>query len=543
MRSLALILFVCPLVLHAHGSDHLDRATGFDDCPLQPPREEDGGSLPNWWTDSEIYAWQQICAGKVADMSFAPQGVDDGLSCQAQKEGEEWGTNRLLSSRFLMQVSSTTPWTDIPAKRSIVIRCARIADELNLEDARIAPSLWLENTRFDRDVDLSSARVSGNFSLFDSVVSGALLLRSTRIDDNLFLQRGIFGQMLAEGMTVGGSLAMGTGFYPMGADISRAKIGGSVNVEGSDFEGEFDGTGIEVSQSVFLRGGARFAEVDLTRAKIRGNLQIQGSTFTSDVDLTEAKIDDALMLRRAGFETRWEYPSTLDLRNAEVGALQATLPYTNLEGAVHSWRRVDAGGVYEPLPVDLTNFTYERLGTYGEVPHDDLSRVRVERLILWTEQSRTAWGGDDGYAPQPYMQLANVLRRMGAEAAADKVDYARMVHRMGTRENWWQVGLDFLSRYIVGFGIHPARALWWFLGLVGLGVIISYRVPAFSETGTATRFWYSLNNALPLVPLSKDLEELEGQEPGWVANFFTFQKIAGFALATVLVGALTLLGG
>ena len=64
------------------------------------------------------------------------------------------------------------------------------------------------------------------------------------------------------------------------------------------------------------------------------------------------------------------------------------------------------------------------------------------------------------------MQLALTLRGMGAEAAAEAVDYARLMHRLETRDNWWQTTIDQVSRLIVGFGVYPERALLWMLGFV-----------------------------------------------------------------------------
>ena len=162
------------------------------------------------------------------------------------------------------------------------------------------------------------------------------------------------------------------------------------------------------------------------------------------------------------------------------------------------------------------------------------------------------------YGPQPYRQLAEVLRAQGAEAQADRVDFARLEHRRATRfgdavTTWdtmvaafrWTV--DTAALVFVGFGVYPGVALGWFLLLVGAGMVVGRASPELRERTAWTRLWYSLENALPLIEPSGRFAGITHLGPGGrstrVANFFQFQKVAGFVLATVLVGALTLLGG
>jgi hypothetical protein len=56
------------------------------------------------------------------------------------------------------------------------------------------------------------------------------------------------------------------------------------------------------------------------------------------------------------------------------------------------------------------------------------------------------------------------------------------------------------------------------------------------------KFWYSLENALPLVEFSAQHNSVE-HERRWVEIWFHVQKAMGFVLATVLIGALSLLAG
>jgi hypothetical protein len=125
--------------------------------------------------------------------------------------------------------------------------------------------------------------------------------------------------------------------------------------------------------------------------------------------------------------------------------------------------------------------------------------------------------------PQPYSQLAKVLRQSGAAEGATLVEIARedALTEYG--------GLSFSSRFwryalrvTIGYGYRPLLALWWILLFVSLGTVLfgwGYRArlitptdesayAAFVRTGAPpphyppfTSFVYSLENFLPVVEL------------------------------------------
>lgn len=147
--------------------------------------------------------------------------------------------------------------------------------------------------------------------------------------------------------------------------------------------------------------------------------------------------------------------------------------------------------------------------------------------------------------------MESVLRGMGAERAADQVAYARHLDRLGSYGtgvlDWWYWGWEQVSRWVVGFGVYP----FWVLGWVSLFVLVgtlSARGTLMNGTATSVRradwldcFWYSVENVLPLVEPSREDGKLVHRH-WWTRFFFPFQKVMGFILATILVGALTLMG-
>ena len=193
------------------------------------------------------------------------------------------------------------------------------------------------------------------------------------------------------------------------------------------------------------------------------------------------------------------------------------------------------------VPTDLTGFTYNRFGGLLVSSGKGMGEETAKKLIQWIEAQH-----DHGthYDPQPYEQLAKVLRDAGAEEKAKAIRYAKFEHKsrhdnqMGEWESAWLEA----QRLLVGYGVYPFRVLYWFGGLVGIGALLAF----FSADRNVRRFpyplWYSLENALPLIDLNHAFNSADHGKR-WLSSFFHLQKLAGFLFATILVGALSLLGG
>ncbi len=390
---------------------------------------------------------------------------------------------------------------------------SRFAGHFNADRLAVDGGLFMRGGAEFVDVDLVGARVGGTMTTIGSRFSGLLN---------------------ADRLIVGGSLLLRGKAEFAAVDLVSARVGSNLETDGSRFAGHFDANRILVGGSMYLRAGAEFTTIDLVEADIAGHLQFQGSDFNGRVDATGAEIGELVFGRRAT-DARWGEDVSLILRNVETGALQARMP--------ESFVREDGSRV----PLDLAGFRYDRLGGLGSGIEHDLSRVDVASLIDWIEGPLPGGGDpDDGYAPQPYRQLAQTLRAMGAEEQADAVAYARHLHRARSRPDtawgWIEWSGDQTLRALAGFGIHPFRVLWWFAGLVVIGTFVARSAPALCTSSRLDCFWYSLENALPLVEATDEHKAVE--HAGRAArSFFHFQKVAGFALATILVGALTLLGG
>ena len=139
------------------------------------------------------------------------------------------------------------------------------------------------------------------------------------------------------------------------------------------------------------------------------------------------------------------------------------------------------------------------------------------------------------------MQLAETLRKMGANQAAKAVDFARYEHRNRTRNSPWKKGFDAVLKWGAGYGVYPSYALIPFSILVAVGWLGTYWSRGLQYANFFSRGLYSLCNSIPLIDWAGPFSEVNHGE-NWVTYCFYFQKIIGFALATILISALTLLG-
>ncbi len=669
--------------------------------------------LPDWATESERFAWRMICAGRVADMGqFTPavqMSLDqplalgpsstadtsaDGSGCKALPKANEqaqiWPDSRRLSARFIKLVATRKPYVEVPAVPTIVIRCARIDDQiylyhedlprqLVLQDSRIMGGMNVQGARFDSDLVLDGSDLGGSYFYGDGLEAENLIFRSGRagvveltsanIRGKVALSGTLIGMLpdpktpdergglIATGLQVGQNLMLDPSDNIQAdlqkVDLRSVRIGGDLSADSARVRTKMNLNGADIGGALFMRFGAEAREVDLISARMEkgleltglrvlkpadfstisvnagtvdsgmwaqtgsiwaarlvvndsaffNGLQVEGKLMLDEasisgplylggsrivdqlsanglhvegpismgwnadmtavsfrgafvegaVQLSASRFDGPFDLRNAhlgalelwdnGQDVSWGPHASLDLRNADIGVLQARFPQNWELTGLH-----DQQGVPLRLPVELENLRYDRLGS-ATPPQSSLPpELDIDNLIQWVSDSlpKSDQGQAAGFIPQPFRQLEETLRSMGADSEADEVQVAGHVHQIkaysADLSGWLKTLAGVIWWALVGFGAYPFRVLWWFAALVGLGVLVSRWSPILRDKGWTDCFWYSLENAFPLLQPSSEHQKVIHDHP-FLQNFFHFQKVAGFVLATILVGALTLLGG
>ncbi len=363
----------------------------------------------------------------------------------------------------------------------------------------------------------------------------------------------------AGGIGVKGAVFLREGFKAEGeVRFLRATIGGNLDCTKGEFhnpEGHaLSADGIEVKGGVFLREGFKAeGEVRLLGATIGGNLscvkgefhnpeghalsadgiRVEGAVFLRDFEIlgvasfVEARVERYFSWRGV----RSPKEAILDLRDAFI---------KTLDDEEKSW----------PEEIHLEGLVYEHLS--------DLAPKDVKTRLDWLRRQP-----EESFRSQPYEQLARILKESGYEEESRRIQYEKAKERV-KRLRWWKRWLLWaFFGSTVGFGWYPwKRSICWALALVVIGAVIygfGFRggvirpvVPHLSQDPMAmpvldlasTSILYSLDAFLPLVNLhqteafaiSHDFRNILT----WISwASFVFQAVGGWALTTLLIGALT----
>jgi hypothetical protein len=324
---------------------------------------------------------------------------------------------------------------------------------------------------------------------------------------------------------------------PGGIDLSHAHVM-SIDLRRS-WTGEISGDLSVVHGDLDLRLG-RYDGISLFRAEIDGNLDCSYSHLIGDpplaaalavingdvvlhqgvetagvIDFRLAKIEQSLSVNRAHFIGRGE--NGLNAERATIGGTLYWVEVSKTPRTELDLSNARAGSLWDdekswPAPGNLLvdGFVYE---DFAGGPADELSRLQ------WLGRQPEPLQAQ----PQPYRQLAHVLRGAGREEGAVQVEVARetaLTRYGGMKLATWLWREAF--RATIGYGYRPLRALWWILGFVLLGTILfrwGYEVRLITPTeesayhtfvgsGAPPRhypafssFVYSLENFLPVVDL------------------------------------------
>jgi hypothetical protein len=344
------------------------------------------------------------------------------------------------------------------------------------------------------------ADVKGGVFLRDGFAAeGEVRLLGARIGGSLDCSGGTFKNpgkdaLGADGAVVGGEFFLNEGFSAEGVvRLLGAQIGGNLDCSGGTFENPggvaLGADRAKVQGGVFLRDGlSAEGDVRLPGVQIGGNLACVASRLSRLIAETSTVKGDFFWLA-----IKDPQATTLDLRNASAASVIDD---------EKSWPK--------PRNLVLDGFVYGHIS--GNSPRD--ARTRLAWLALQVP-----------FTPQPYRQLARVLRESGDEDGAVTVLREMERLRRQQEDRTWpaRVGSGVL-RLTIGYGYNPLLAVYWIAGLTGLGWILYRRsylagsiVPtekdayeAFKRDGRPPQHYtafaplvYSLENSLPLVKLGQ----------------------------------------
>lgn len=443
------------------------------------------------FSDAEEKLFRAAEVGEVASMMTGVEASDD------PAKAANWGTERVLRAEFIVWLCTDREASLLVTHRGIQVWGMRIDGSLDLSGANVRFPLWIWKCCLSDPIRLRDAQlpvlslqacrlqdlfadrvmVRGAVFLRHCEVAGQIRLVGARIGENLEcdaaqLSFGAGPVLTADGAIIQGKLSLLNGFNAVGeVRFPRAKVGTNLECDGARLLNPtgyaLNANGIEIGGSAFFRNGFNAeGEVSLSGAIIAGCLECDGAQFSNPrgkaLNADGATIEGDVFLR-GGFKAE----GMIDLVGARVtGSLQMR-DFLDPQAIVLalSWAKIgilwDDPGSWPPAgKLFLDGFRYDRFC--------EASPFDAQRRKDWLHRQPPGT-----FLPQPYEQVAMVLRDMGYERDARLIMMEKNRERARFsrifRQGWWWYSLFGRA---IGYGYAPWRAFAMSVAMIIIGTFL-----------------------------------------------------------------------
>ena len=433
---------------------------GISAIPLDP--SNDPSSAAEWSHDRDIRAGliRWLAVDHDASARIDPTGI------------------RVLGARIVGAINLS--YMRVPFA-IVLVRCS-IPERISMEQAQIpfldlngshTGAIFAQSLVVAGDLDIGwDNHDYGNFE-----ASGQVWLESARIGGGATFGGGHFHYgddgawdgvpqrktaLHLSGVEVKQDVTMCCSFESVGAvELDQAVIGGNLALLGGHF---FNPDNVAISADrATIAGSVLIAPFELGDAVETPDPQAAyRAKFRSDgmVSMVAAHVGGSVWVSRAIFGGKTNEQHGLLAPAASVGDVlvmqQLKLEHgaiVNLSGASARTLLDDEQSWPAPGKLSLDGFDYRAIAT-------DSPRKASIRL-KWL-------GLQPGFYPQPYRQLAKVMREGGNDAGAVTVLIAMEDSRLANSGTFWRIWGGFLKGTI-GYGHRPLLTLFWSLTVVLLG--------------------------------------------------------------------------
>ena len=392
-------------------------------------------------TEAEVKLFRKVVNGEIADCSDESEKNND------PNGAEKWGYERVIRANQIWWLCTDPQASSMVTYWGIAVQGARIDGVLNLRLATISFPLSFWRCAFPRGINLGYVEIS------------ALDLSGTHT-----------GPIYGDGVNIEGNVFLRNGFKAEGeVNLLCATIGRNLECDGSQFINKgaraLNADGLKVEGDVFLRNDFKAeGEVRLVGATIGGVLDCEKGMFIKPTGY--ALLADDLNIKGSAYlHNGFQADGVVSLGGATIDRSFAWTDVNSPEKATLDLRSATVGTLWD----DQDSWPDEgRLLLHGLVYKeiDDDAPRDAESRIDWLRRQ-------PGFRPQPYEQLAAVLRKSGQDDDAKKIliakneDRARLT-KLTWSEKWWYRVLGPM----IGYGYRPLNALWGVVAFVALGWIL-----------------------------------------------------------------------
>lgn len=472
----------------------------------------------------------QLRNGKFDRFSEYEIGTDYSHRCEDKSDfwklndpanADKWGDERTIRAELLACMCRDSQVQEQLPPQGLVIKGAKIDGEVNLDFAEVKVPLCFIKCVLPKSLRLYQAKlyklslegthvtfivadqvnIEGNLELnrrFQS--SGEVRLVGAKIGGKFDCEKGRFNNpsgiaLLADGIDVRGSVLLTEGFCANGqVRLVGATIGRSLNCKAGKFNNPKvdENNGIALSADGISVGGSLFltnkfdakGEVRLARASIGNNLDCGDGAFNNPggTALSAIGVDvKGDVFLRQGFSAE----GTVNLSRASISGVldcqKAKKVTLNLEfakiqnlklGEKNSWTENGKlrlnGLIYESIDIEASDIGQRQ----NKKPtwFKDVFHKSEPVELHWLRHQYSEKVGKSQFLPQPYEQLARVLKAHGKESEAIQV----LIGKEDDRRQY--DGLNWLGKrrnqflgFAIGHGYRPERSVVAALCWVGLG--------------------------------------------------------------------------
>jgi hypothetical protein len=406
----------------------------------------------------------------------------------------------------------------------------RAEGEVMLPNAEIGANLECQNAllenapregvpRSGTALGADGIRVKGNVLLAHGFrASGEVRLRGANIGGNLDCENGIFTNpskmaLDADRIRVTGYVFLRNGFSAEGeVKLLNAEIGGNLECDSAKLKNPpKDGAprsgkalladSAIVAGYVFLRDGfSAEGQVNFRNAEIGSDIECDKATFKNPSQNGAQATGVALCLDGARVEGNvtlgedFSAEGEVQVCRVQIGG-HLTCDKARIDGRFIAQATSVAGGLFWTRIIEPQRTEFDVMNTHVDALVDDRQswpesqKLKIDGLIYErlssadtpkSAGSRLDWLSRQKYfAPQPYRQVAKVLRNNGDDAGARRVlsemERLRRKNESATRNRLvrlWASTWGGILRVTIGYGFHPARSLIWLVGLTVLGAVL-----------------------------------------------------------------------
>jgi hypothetical protein len=321
----------------------------------------------------------------------------------------ENGSGEAIRARRLRAQGSMILGPNLEATGAILLAGATLGRDLKCDNALLSNPA--RSALYAKDIEIGD-----DLKLLNTVVEGDLRFERASVTGSVFWDDlKLWVPLMPPGISLG-STARRVGRF----ELIHAKIGSSLKCEGVEFRAPFR---LELT-------GAGIGTIDLSSPEGWGAKRLEG--FHCPLEL------DGLVYERIEFPQRIPgYPRDWILR-----------------------RRAKVRWMFGPPRGSISDRLLDWV-----LRHGSGDRVWLVRRFLMVNVPPIA---QHRFSPQPYRQLAAVLRSQGYESEARNIAIAEQwarPHRFWVRSLYWLYGAGF------GFGLRPRRALVALLAYIALGMV------------------------------------------------------------------------